>query len=74
MKLLVTAETVPEDQALNFYFRLGLSFRHRSGDFDSSGDCGHAKIAELAEDKARLDCSVDCDGGGITVELASGDR
>src|SRR6202043_3507061 len=39
MKLLVTAEKVPEDPALNYSFRLGVKFRDRPGDFDSSGDC-----------------------------------
>jgi hypothetical protein len=71
MKLLITAENVPEDEALNYSFRLGLTFRNRAGNFDSSGDCGHIKEILSADSKAQLGCSVDCDGGGITVELAS---
>ena len=74
MKLLVTAEKVPEDETLNYSFRLGVTFRHRPGDFDSSGDCGHAKASEVAGDKAQLGCSVDCDGGGITVEQSGDDK
>jgi hypothetical protein len=70
MKLLVTAEKVPEDEALNYSFRVGVKFRNRSGNFDSSGDCGHPKLTESGADHARLACSVDCDGGGIEVELA----
>jgi hypothetical protein len=70
MKLLLTAERMPEDEALNYSFRLGVSFRHRPGDFDSSGDCGHIKGSESEQSKTQLGCSVDCDGGGITVELA----
>ena len=70
MKLLLTAERMPEDEALNYSFRLGVSFRHRPGDFDSSGDCGHIKGSESEQGKTQLGCSVDCDGGGITVELA----
>jgi hypothetical protein len=69
MKLLVTAETAEEDEALNYSFRLGVKFRHRAGDFDSSGDCGHPHVAEVSGDKVQLGCSVDCDGGGISVEL-----
>jgi hypothetical protein len=74
MELLITAEKMPEDEALNYSFRLGVKFRHRAGDFDSSGDCGHTKGSELGQDKAQLRCSVDCDGGGITVELSSDNK
>ena len=74
MKLLVTADKTPEDETLNYSFRLGVKFRDRPGDFDSSGDCGHAKASDLAEGKAGLSCSVDCDGGGIMVELARDDK
>lgn len=69
MKLLVTAEAVPEDESLNHSFRLGVKFRHRSGNFDSSGGCGHVKLSESDSGKEHLGCSVDCDGGGIGVEL-----
>src|SRR5262249_33709575 len=67
MKLLVTAERVPEDKALNYSFRLGVKFRKRPGDFVSSGDCGHGRMPENAGDKAHLGCGVDCDGGGLSV-------
>jgi hypothetical protein len=74
MTLLVTAETVPEDKALNYSFRLGLNFRDRQGNFDSSGDCGHPAASETSADKMQLGCGVDCDGGGISVELAHADK
>jgi hypothetical protein len=74
MRLLVTAETLPEDKTLNYSFRLGLKFRSRRGDFDSSGDCGHPIVSEVSADKMQLGCGVDCDGGGISVELAHADR
>jgi hypothetical protein len=70
MKLLVTAEMLPEAELLNFSFRIGVRFRHRPGDFDSSGECGHGRVSESADAKEQLGCSVDCDGGGITVELS----
>jgi hypothetical protein len=70
MKLLVTAEMLPEAESLNFSFRVGVRFRHRPGDFDSSGECGHGRVSESADAKEQLGCSVDCDGGGITVELS----
>ncbi len=74
MTLLIAAEAVPEDKALNYSFRLGLKFRNRRGNFDSSGDCGHAAISEDKTGKLYLGCGVDCDGGGISVELAQADK
>ena len=68
MTLLITGEKVAEDEVLNYSFRLGLAFRNRPGNFDSSGDCGHVKETSSPDNK--LGCSVDCDGGGISVELA----
>jgi hypothetical protein len=80
MKLLITAEMVPEDTALQYSFRLGVNFRDRAGNFDSSGDCGHTATARAPEpndpvlaEGVDFDCSVDCDGGGISVKLADGD-
>ena len=70
MKLLVSAEKVPEDEALNYSFRLGLNFRHRPGDFDSSGACGHAQVSETSEGRVQIGCSIDCDGGGLDVSLS----
>jgi hypothetical protein len=69
MKLLITGEKVPEDVALNYSFRLGVNFRQRPGDFDSSGDCGHTRASENTAGGIDFGCGVDCDGGGIAVTL-----
>ena len=80
MKLLITAEMVPDDKVLEYSFRLGVNFRDRPGDFDSSGDCGHAAVTKVPDNAeteipAGVDivCAVDCDGGGVTVSLANKD-
>jgi hypothetical protein len=73
MQLLVTAEMAPEDNKLGHSFRLGVKYRHRPGDFDSSGYCSHA-VAEDAGRDIRLDCGVDCEGGGINVALSKDDK
>ena len=81
MKLLIDAEKMPDDRYLQYSFRLGVNFRDRPGNFDSSGDCGHApavralsKDTEPQTDSAiDFGCGVDCDGGGITVSLANSD-
>jgi hypothetical protein len=71
MKLLVTAELMPEDESPNHSFSLGLKFRSKPGDFRSGGSCGHAKVSESENGKEHLGCSVDCDGGSIDVELSA---
>ncbi|MET0678907.1 MAG: hypothetical protein ABW175_24175 [Bradyrhizobium sp.] len=68
MKLLMTAENVPEDKTVNYSFRLGFKYRHRAGNFDSSGYCSHV-VAENSGGEIRLGCSVDCEGGGIDVAM-----
>jgi hypothetical protein len=74
MKLLVTAELVPEDKALNYTFAMGVTFRDRKGKFDSSGSCGHPTASQESADKLTLGCGVDCDGGGLSVEMANTDK
>ncbi|MCA1410070.1 hypothetical protein I6F30_02660 [Bradyrhizobium sp. NBAIM20] len=73
MKLLISAEFDKEDKELHHSFRLGFRYRHRSGDFDSSGSCNHAVFTKSG-DEVRLGCGVDCDGGGIGVALSKDDR
>jgi hypothetical protein len=68
MKLLVTAEEAPEDKIINYSFRLGFKYRHRAGNFDSSGFCNHV-VAENSGGEIRLGCGVDCEGGGIGVAM-----
>lgn len=68
MKLLVSAETDPEDKQLHNSFRLGFRYRHRSGDFDTSGFCHHTVLTKDGNE-VRLGCGVDCEGGGIGVAL-----
>jgi hypothetical protein len=73
MKLLVSAEIPEDEKTLNYSFRLGVKYRHRSGDFDSSGFCNHV-VAEDAGNEMRIGCGVDCEGGGINVALSKDDK
>jgi len=73
MKLLVSAEIPEDEKTLNYSFRLGVKYRHRSGDFDSSGFCNHV-VAEDTGNEMRFDCGVDCEGGGINVALSKDDK
>lgn len=73
MKLLVSAETDEEDKQLRNSFRLGFRYRHRSGDFDSSGSCHHTVFTKDGTE-VRLGCGVDCEGGGIGIALSKDDK
>lgn len=70
MKLLLTAETVPESDGPDYSFRLGLRYRNKAGVFDSSGACSLSGMTAEGDDEVRLSCNVDCDGGDINVGLA----
>ena len=59
---------------MNYSFRLGVKYRNKSGNYDSSGDCGHGKFVDEHSSEATLGCGVDCDGGGINVLMADEDK
>jgi hypothetical protein len=71
--LLLAADVEEGETELSYSFRLGVKFRDRPGDFDSSGGCSHA-VAEDKGHEIRFDCSVDCEGGGINVALAKDEK
>ena len=73
MKLLVAAEIAEGETRLSYSFHLGVRFRHRAGDFESSGYCEHAR-AEDNGNEIRLACGVDCEGGGINVALSKDNK
>jgi hypothetical protein len=70
MKLLLTAETVPEFDGPDYSFRLGVRYRNKAGVFDSSGACSLSGMTADGDNEVRLSCNVDCDGGDINVGLA----
>ena len=53
MLLLVTAEIPPDEKVLNYSFRLGVSYRQRPGDFDSSGYCSHARATGAGQETGK---------------------
>ena len=71
MKLLVTAEIDAEDGQTQHMFRMGLKFRNKPGNFDTGGTCGHSDVSETPAGQLKLGCGVDCDGGGISIEMAT---
>ena len=74
MKLLFTSELMEGNTELDRNFRLGMTFRHKRGVYDSSGSC-HFFHPQDAKDKTevRYGCGVDCDGGGIDIAMKPDD-
>lgn len=74
MKLLISAEGDKESMQIQNSFRLGFRYRHRAGEFDSSGSCGSHAVLLKDGDEVRLGCGVDCEGGGIEVALSKDNK
>jgi len=87
MKLLISTKKDSDFPVFQYAFRLGVNFRDHLGDFDSSGNCGHAPTIKdpdnpdiPPEDRVTkptgidFECDVDCDGGGVNVTLSNNDN
>ena len=73
MLLLLRGEMDSEEKEVNYTFSLGVKFRAKTTRFVSAGDCSHAKVEESGG-AVTLHCSVDCDGGGLSMALAKDDQ
>jgi hypothetical protein len=71
MRLLVSVEPGAEGEGPSHMFRMDVSLRNKSGRYESGGACGISE-AELGP-ALTFGCGVDCDGGGIAVEIARDD-
>lgn len=70
MKLLFTSELIEGNTELDRNFRLGLTYRHKRGAYDSSGSCNYFRPDDRKDkDEIRFGCGVDCDGGGIDIAM-----
>jgi hypothetical protein len=71
MRLLVSAEPGTEGEGRSYSFRMGVTLRDTAGRFESGGGCG-LRATETGT-AIIFGCGVDCDGGGISVEMARDD-
>lgn len=69
MRLLVAAETAPEETRLDYAFNIGLNYRARKTLYLSMGSCSHSLKQDGSGD-VQFGCGVDCDGGGMAMALA----
>jgi hypothetical protein len=73
MKVLMTADNDAE-AGLQLTFRMGLTFRNKRQSYESGGSCYHPEVEGAATAAPTLGCGVDCDGGGIEVQLTNDDK
>ena len=75
MKLLFTSELLEGNTQIERNFRLGVTFRTKRGNYDSSGSCGFFHPEDAREKgEIRYGCGVDCDGGGINIAMNKDDK
>ncbi len=78
MMLLVGREADEDTDAAegssHFSFSVGFRMRGESGRLESSGSCSRAKAAETGENMARINCGVDCDGGGLALQISDDNK
>ncbi len=73
MMMLVHAAEINDDGGANYSFVIGLKQRGRKGLYDTAGSCSHVR-ADGEGPITHLRCGVDCDGGGVSVEMANDDK
>lgn len=73
MKALVTYELFEGNTQLDRHFRLGVTFRNKRGNYDSSGSCNYFHPEDAAAE-TRLGCGVDCDGGGLSIAIGKDEK
>ena len=69
VSLLLTAESVPEDEYLNYSVAVHATVRSKER-FETSASCGHAEMSETQPGTVTIACSAGCEGGSaIAVDL-----
>ncbi len=72
MMLLVSrdnGEPGEDWSGMGYQFSVGFRMRGESTRLESGGSCTQGSVAETGEGVARLDCGVDCDGGGLSLKI-----
>lgn len=70
LNLLVSAAKDAETTGVVYEFGLHLQYRNASGVFSAGGGCSGPFYAQLTGDTLRLGCSVDCEGGTVSIFVA----
>jgi hypothetical protein len=74
MILLLGRETHPEateGEGPMFTFSVGFRLKGEASRLESSGSCSSARETGGDEVSARIGCGVDCDGGGLNLQLSN---
>jgi hypothetical protein len=72
MKVLMTAENRPNEPTA-YAYKVGVQFRNKPGNFDSSSSCGHV-IDEDGKSVTGFVCDTGCGGGGIEIAISGNNK
>jgi hypothetical protein len=68
MKLLLTADNQPNEPTA-YGYKLGVQFRNKPGNFDSSSSCGHM-VDEDGKTVTGFVCDTSCEGSGMEIAIS----
>ena len=68
MKLLLTADNQPNEPTA-YAYKVGVQFRNKPGNFDSSSSCGHM-VDEDGKTVVGFVCDTSCEGHGIEIAIS----
>ena len=71
--LLYHVQEISSDDYVSYQFVAGFRLRNKKEMYIADGSCGHSRAVEEGP-ITHLNCGVDCDGGGMKIEMVSGDN
>jgi hypothetical protein len=74
MMALFTEDKDAEEGGAALGFRVGFKMRGAGAKFDNAGNCGHADVTETGASSASIHCYIDCDGGGLDVQISADNK
>ena len=72
MKLLMTAVNQPNEPTA-YAYKVGVQFRNKPGNFDSSSSCGHM-VDEDGKTVVGFVCDTSCEGSGIEIAISGNNK
>jgi hypothetical protein len=72
MKLLMTAVNQPNEPTA-YAYKVGVQFRNKPGNFDSSSSCGHM-VDEDGKTVVGFVCDTSCEGTGIEIAISGNNK
>ncbi len=55
-------------------FKIGMKFRGKPTRLENAGSCSQASVEDTSPSSAKISCGIDCDGGGLDVEMSQDNK